>query len=205
MRRRGMRILTPKECLMIFGGLVAYESKHRQKLTAREVNVAAQGEAVPAFLKRSKTVITFDRKDHLDHILQPGHFPLIVGPIIGKTCLSCVLMNGGSGLNLLYAETYNVMGPLQAVIRPSGASLHGVIPGLQAIPLGQVNLPVMFGGRANFCMKTLTFKIADFPSTYYAILGRPFYAKFMVVPNYTYLKLNMPRPHGIITIGGDLQ
>jgi hypothetical protein len=27
----------------------------------------------------------------------------------------------------------------------------------------------------------------------------------MVVPNYTYLKLKMPGPHGVITIGGDLQ
>jgi hypothetical protein len=106
----------PKECLMIFGGRVAYESKHRQKLMAREVNAAAQGEAVLAFLKRSKTMITFYRKDHPDHILQPGHFPLVVGPIIGKTRLSRVLMDGGSGLNLLYAEMYNVMGPLQAAI-----------------------------------------------------------------------------------------
>ena len=27
----------------------------------------------------------------------------------------------------------------------------------------------------------------------------------MAIPNYTYLKLKMPGPHGIITIGGDLQ
>jgi hypothetical protein len=61
-----------------------------------------------------------------------------------------------------------------------------------------------FGGRGNFHTKTLTFKIADFPGAYHAILGRPCYAKFMVVPNYTYLKLKMPGPRGIITIGGDL-
>jgi hypothetical protein len=30
---------------------------------------------------------------------------------------------------------------------------------------------------------------------------RPYYAKFMAVPNYTYLKLKMPRPTGIITVG----
>jgi hypothetical protein len=30
---------------------------------------------------------------------------------------------------------------------------------------------MMFGDRANFCMKTLTFEIVDFPSTYHAILG----------------------------------
>jgi hypothetical protein len=57
-------------------------------------------------------------------------------PIIGKTCLSHVLMDEGSGLNLPYAETYDAMGLSRAAIRPSGAPFHGVIPGLQVIPLG---------------------------------------------------------------------
>ena len=33
------------------------------------------------------------------------------------------------------------------------------------------------------------------------MLGRPCYAKFMVVPNYTYLKLKMSGPNGVITVG----
>jgi hypothetical protein len=33
------------------------------------------------------------------------------------------------------------------------------------------------------------------------VLGRPCYAKFMVVPNYTYLKLKMTGLNGTITIG----
>jgi hypothetical protein len=33
------------------------------------------------------------------------------------------------------------------------------------------------------------------------VLGRPCYAKFMAVPNYTYLKLKMSGPKGIITVG----
>jgi hypothetical protein len=36
-----------------------------------------------------------------------------------------------------------------------------------------------------------------FSGTYHAILGRPAYAKFMVVPNYTYLKLKIPGQKGI--------
>jgi hypothetical protein len=51
----------------------------------------------------------------------------------------------------------------------------------------------------------LTFEIADFPGAYHAILGQPCYAKFMAVSNYTYLKLKMLGPRGVITIGGDLQ
>ena len=54
--------------------------------------------------------------------------------IIGKTRLSRVLMDGESGLNLLYAETYDAMGLSQSAIRPSGTPFHGVIPGLQPSP-----------------------------------------------------------------------
>ena len=96
------------------------------------------------------------------------------------------------------------MGLPRAAIRPSGTLFHGVIPGLQAVPLGKVDLPMTFVGQANYYTETLTFEIADFTDTYHAILGRSCYAKFMAIPNYTYLKLRMLGPHGIITIGGDL-
>ena len=33
------------------------------------------------------------------------------------------------------------------------------------------------------------------------MLGRPCYAKFKAVSNYTYLKLKMPGPNGVITVG----
>ena len=95
---------------MIFGGPMVYESKCRQKLIAREVNVVALGKAILAFLKWSETTITFDRKDHPNHIPQLGQLPLIVDLIISKTRLSRVLMDGGSGLNLFYAKTYDAMG-----------------------------------------------------------------------------------------------
>ena len=36
-------------------------------------------------------------------------------------------------------------------------------------------------------------------------MGRPCFAKFMAVPNYTYLKLKMPGPHGVITVGSTYQ
>jgi hypothetical protein len=42
--------------------------------------------------------------------------------------------------------------------------------------------------------------VVGFRGTYHAVLGRPFYTKFMVVPNYTYLKLKMSGPNGVITV-----
>ena len=59
----------------------------------------------------------------------------------------------------------------------------------------------MFGDRANFGSEVLTFEVVDFLGSYHAILGRPCYTKFLVVPNYTYLKLKMPGPNGVITVG----
>ena len=42
--------------------------------------------------------------------------------------------------------------------------------------------------------------MVGFHETYHSILGRPCYVKFMAVPNYTYLKLKMSGPYGVITI-----
>ena len=67
--------------------------------------------------------------------------------------------------------------------------------------LGQIDLPVMFGDQANFRSEVLTFEVVDFPGSYHAILGRPCYAKFMAVPNNTYLKLKMLGPNDVITVG----
>ena len=58
------------------------------------------------------------------------------------------------------------------------------------MPLGQIDLPITFGDQFNYRTETLTFGV-----------GRPCYAKFMAVPNYTYLKLKISGPRGVITIG----
>jgi hypothetical protein len=47
----------------------------------------------------------------------------------------------------------------------------------------------------------LTFEVVGFRGAYHAILGQSCYAKFMAVPNYTYLKIKMPGPKGVITVG----
>ena len=40
----------------------------------------------------------------------------------------------------------------------------------------------------------------DIPRAYNEIFGRPCYVQFMEIPNYTYLKLKIPRPHRVITM-----
>jgi hypothetical protein len=97
------------------------------------------------------------------------------------------------------------MGIPRSALRLSVAPFHGVIPGIEALPLGQIDLPVMFGDVRNFRTKTLTFEVVGFSGTYHAILGRPAYAKFMAVLNYTHLNMKIPGPRGIITVGPTYQ
>jgi hypothetical protein len=82
---------------------------------------------------------------------------------------------------------------------------QGVAPGKRVQPLGQIDLPIWFGTPDNYRKQTLTFEMVGFRGAYHAIIGRPCYAKFMAVPNYTYLKMKMPRPNGIITVGSSIK
>jgi hypothetical protein len=124
----------------------------------------------------------------------------MVDPTIDKKRLTKVLMDRGSGLNIMYAETLDAMGIDRTRIRPARAPFHGIVLGKQAKPLGQIDLPVTFGNPSNFRMEVLTFEVVGFHGTNHAILGRSCYTKFMVVPNYTYLKLKMLDPHGVIIV-----
>ncbi|XP_039833236.1 uncharacterized protein LOC120694135 [Panicum virgatum] len=64
-------------------------------------------------------------------------------------------------------------------LRPSKLPFHGVAPGKQVQPLGQIDRPVCFGTAANFRKEVLTFVVVGFRGAYSAILGHPCYAKFM--------------------------
>ena len=41
--------------------------------------------------------------------MRPGCYPLVVDPIVRKKHLTKVLMDGGSGLNILYVDTLDAM------------------------------------------------------------------------------------------------
>jgi hypothetical protein len=93
------------------------------------------------------------------------------------------------------------LGVDRSEVRAGATPFHGIAPGKRILPLGRIDLPVCFGTPSNFRKETLTFEVVGFRGTYHAVLGRPCYAKFMAVPNYTYLKLKMPGSNGIITVG----
>ena len=191
------------DCYMIYGGPSTQLTARQRKRERREVFAARM--AALQYLSWSSTPITFDREDHPDKVVTPGVYPLIVDPIIVNTRLSKVLMDGSSSLNIIYLETLDLLGISRAQLQPSAGGFHGVVPGKKALPVGRIDLPVCFGTAANFRKETLTFEVVGFRGTYHAIIGRPGYAKFMAIPNYTYLKLKMPGPKGVITVSSSFE
>ena len=82
-------------------------SKRQHKVRYREARAAEI--AIPSFLSWSESSITYDQRDHPSHVARPGRYPLVVNPIVRKKRLTKVLMDRGSGLNILYVDTLDAM------------------------------------------------------------------------------------------------
>jgi hypothetical protein len=195
--------LAVENVFLIFGGPTVDMSNSQCKRERHEVLVADK--APPSFLDWSGDAITLIHEDHPNHIPNPVQYPLVVDPVIGNARFSKVLMDGGSSPNILYAHTLWLLGIGLDQLRPSTTSFHGIALGKRVQPLGQIDLSVWFGTLANFRKEMLTFEVVGFRGAYHAILGRPGYAKFMVVPKYTYLTMKMLGPNGVITVGSSIE
>jgi hypothetical protein len=95
---------------MIYGRQVANASARHRKQERREV--CSVKVAALVYLDWSDKPITFDKGDHPDYVPSPGRYPLVVDLIISNVRLSKVLMDGGSNLNIIYAETLGLLGSI---------------------------------------------------------------------------------------------
>jgi hypothetical protein len=169
----------PDKTVNLFAGL---PTKRSQKATRREVlNIEP---AVPTPLRWSEVPITFSRADQWTSFSEPRWFPLVLKPVVVGCRLNKVLIDGGSGLNVLFTKTLKKMKlDINQMLTKSTSPFYGIVPGNAAIPLGSVVLPVTFGEtRENYRTEYIKFKVADFETSYHAILGRPAISKFMAVP-----------------------
>ena len=64
-------------------------------------------------------------------------------------------MDGGSGLNILYANTLEFLELDQSQLRGGSAPFHGIVPGKRTRPLGRIDLPVCFGTPSNYRKEVL--------------------------------------------------
>jgi hypothetical protein len=157
-----------------------------------------------AYLNWSEHPIGFYRLDHPPKNPRPRHHVLVLKAQIGGFTSKKVFMDGGSCLNLIYADMLRKIKIRMDNLLPTETSFHGIVLGKPTYPLGAINLDVIFGTPANFRKEKIEFEVVDWPSQYHAILGRPAFARFMAVPHYAYLKLRMPANRGPLTISGSV-
>jgi hypothetical protein len=121
------------DCFMIYGGPVANASARHRKQQRRKVcsvKVAAR-----VYLDWSDKPITFDQGDHPDRVPSPQKYPLVVDPVIGNVRLTKVLMDGGSNLNIIYAETSGSCGSICPRSGQARRLFTGSFPGNASSPL----------------------------------------------------------------------
>jgi hypothetical protein len=114
------------------------------------------------------------------------------------------LIDGGSSLNIIFTEKLRKMEFDFSKMTACDEPFYGVVPDNAAYPISLVCLPVTFGTEENFRTEYLTLKVAEFRSSYHAIFGRPMLAKFMAIPQPTYLIMKMPTPNRILSVLGDI-
>jgi hypothetical protein len=119
--------------------------------------------------------------------------------------LSKVLIDGGSGLNISFSKKLESLGYDMTLLVPMQEAFYRIIPNSGPTPVGQVTILVLFRTWENYQTEHLHFEAASFKTSYHTILGSPALARFMVIPNYTYLVLKMPTPNGVIFVYGDLK
>jgi hypothetical protein len=113
---------------VIFGGDGDFSSRQDQKLLLREIMSIKL--AVPRPLRWSELPISFSRDDQWTSFLEPGKFPLVLDPVVAEVRLTKVLIDGGSGLNLIFASTLRKMGlDFTDMLVPSKSPFYGIVPG----------------------------------------------------------------------------
>nr|ABA96229.2 retrotransposon protein, putative, unclassified [Oryza sativa Japonica Group] len=185
------------------GGACAHASRRSLKAMKRELLAAAPTHEATRRARWSEVALTFDQTDHPPCIARGGQIAMVVSPTVCNVKLGRVLIDGGAALNILSPAAFDAIKAPGMVLRLS-QPIIGVTPG-HTWPLGHIDLPVTFGGSANFRTERVNFDVADLSLPYNAVLGRPALVKFMAAVHYAYLQMKMPSLGGPITVHGDLK
>jgi hypothetical protein len=91
--------------------------------------------------------ITFCKADLWVHILDLSSYPLVIELIVEGALLAQTLIDGGSGLNVIFVDTLRKMDFDFKRLMECDKPFFGIVPGMAAYPLGWVFLPVTSAQR----------------------------------------------------------
>jgi hypothetical protein len=120
--------------------------------------------------------------------------------------LTQVLVDGGSGLNLLFVSTLKMMGlDITKMLTPSKGSILRNHSRKRDYTDWFGNIASYLWDKGNYRTEYIKFEVVNFEFSYHAMVGRPALAKFMAVPHYVYLLLKMSSKIGVLTFLDDLK
>lgn len=97
----------------------------------------------------------FNINEQSENNTHPSSHALVVDPIVRGWCHPCVLMDGGSGLNIIFPDILYKMGISRSALQKSDIGFHGFIPDRPICPLEQIEFEVVFGDKYNFRIEQL--------------------------------------------------
>ena len=69
---------------------------------------------------------------------------------MGGVKMTKVLMDGGSGINILYKDPFEKLNIETSKLLPPHCPFHGIVPGRWVMPLGTITLSVTFGDQVHY-------------------------------------------------------
>jgi hypothetical protein len=86
-------------------------------------------DANPKYQNWSHQPITFSRVDQWANILESGHFPLVLDPVIKNVRFEKVLIDSGSALDIPFCNALTELDIKSEDLEPYDAPFWGVLPG----------------------------------------------------------------------------
>ena len=92
--------------------------------------------ATPTYLNWSEYPIHFSREDQWTSVSNAGHYPLVLDPTIAGMTVTKVLIDNGTGLNIIFADTLRKIGlDFASLLTPTNTPFYGIVPGKGVMPL----------------------------------------------------------------------
>ena len=139
--------------------LTVFETFASNNMRKRTLYSLAKVYQVATINPWSDTAITFNTSDQPKFRTARAPAALVLSPIVDGFRLTKVLMDGGSGLNLIYEETLQKMEIDWSRIEQSNITFRGIIPSREACCTGKITLDVVFGTPDNYRSEEITFQV----------------------------------------------
>ncbi|CAL8997656.1 unnamed protein product, partial [Prunus brigantina] len=141
--------------------------------------------------------VVFSQSDAIG-VRFPHHDPLIITAEIAHCSVARVFLDRGSSINIIFLSTFRQLGIQEGLLDRRCPTLVA-FGGGHIQPLGHMHLTLSIGAYPRQTRTTTSFVVADCPSSYNVILGRPAIGDFDLTINMRALLIRFPTPHGIGT------